>query len=110
MKLIIEIPNESTRQQMNEIKECINDMLSVNDIIGVMNGNVIQWKLSKRNGELLIKIRSDWKEPKHEMGTDEESLLEYDRLNKVARILPVITGDLDTDSLLEDERIAQENQ
>jgi hypothetical protein len=57
MSIIIEIPEEVTRKQISSIKECMDDMLSVDDIIGVLNGNEMQWKLSKNDGELLIQIK-----------------------------------------------------
>ena len=55
-KLIIEITEEVTRKQINSIKDNIDDLLTTDDIIGVFEGNQIQWKLSKNDGELLINI------------------------------------------------------
>ena len=58
-KLIIEIPEEVTRKQINSIKDNMDDLLTTDDIIGVFEGNKIQWKLSKNDGELLINIYSN---------------------------------------------------
>tara|TARA_R100000750_G_C2291112_1_gene74991 strand:+ start:60 stop:275 length:216 start_codon:yes stop_codon:yes gene_type:complete len=58
MRLIIEIPEEVTKKQIRSIKDLMDD-LTVNDIIGVLNGNKIQWTLSKNDGELLIHVKSD---------------------------------------------------
>ena len=58
MRLIIEIPEEVTKKQIRSIKELMDD-LTVNDIIGVLNGNKIQWTLSKNDGELLIHVKSE---------------------------------------------------
>ena len=58
MRLIIEIPEEVTKKQIRSIKDLMND-LTVNDIIGVLNGNTIQWTLSKNDGELLIHVKSE---------------------------------------------------
>tara|TARA_R110002020_G_scaffold381493_1_gene592424 strand:+ start:463 stop:648 length:186 start_codon:yes stop_codon:yes gene_type:complete len=58
MSLIIEIPEEVTKKQIRSIKDLMDD-LTVNDIIGVLNGNKIQWTLSKNDGELLVQVKSD---------------------------------------------------
>ena len=57
MSLIIEIPKEVTKKQIRSIKDLMDDCLTVKNIIGVLNGNEIQWQLSKNDGELLIHVK-----------------------------------------------------
>ena len=57
ISLIIEIPEEVTKKQIRSIKDLMDDCLTVKNIIGVLNGNEIQWKLSKNDGELLIHVK-----------------------------------------------------
>jgi hypothetical protein len=56
MKLIIEIPDESTKSNIQVMLNEINDFLTVNKVVNVLDGNELQIKTNKRDGNFLIKI------------------------------------------------------
>ena len=56
MKIVIEIPNDVTQKDIEIIKELI-DETTVGDIIGVLNGEEVQWVSSKKDGNIPITIK-----------------------------------------------------
>ena len=56
MKIVIEIPNDVTQKDIEIIKELI-DETTVDDIIGVLNGEEVQWVSSKKDGNIPITIK-----------------------------------------------------